>query len=39
MKAWSDSVDYQLSDGKRGGAIGTCTDENGKNIVRIVYGE
>ncbi len=38
-KAWSDSADYQLSDGKRGGAIGTCTDENGRNVVRIIYGE
>jgi type II secretory pathway pseudopilin PulG len=38
-KAWSDSVDYQMSDGKRGGAFGTCADENGGNVVRIIYGE
>jgi type II secretory pathway pseudopilin PulG len=38
-KAWSDSADYQLSDGKRGGSTGTCADENGKNVVRIIYGE
>ena len=38
-KAWSDSADFLASDGKRGGATGTCTDENGKNIVKIVYGE
>jgi hypothetical protein len=38
-KAWTDSVDFQMSDGKRGGAAGQCKDENGKNIVRIVYGE
>jgi type II secretory pathway pseudopilin PulG len=38
-KAWSDSVGYQLSDGKRGGAVGTCADENGKNLVRVTYGE
>lgn len=38
-KAWTDSVDFQISDGTRGGATGTCTEENGKNIVRIIYGE
>lgn len=38
-KAWSDSVDYQMSGGKRGGAMGNCTDENGKNTVRVIYGE
>jgi type II secretory pathway pseudopilin PulG len=39
MKAWSDSVGYQMSDGKQGGANGTCTDENGMNAIRIIYGE
>lgn len=38
-KAWSDSVDFQVSGGKRGGGIGTCVDENGKNTVKIIYGE
>jgi type II secretory pathway pseudopilin PulG len=38
-KAWSDSVGYQLSGGKSGGAEGTCTNENGQNSVRIVYGD
>ncbi len=38
-KAWSDSADYLMSDGATGGASGTCTDVNGKNVVRITYGE
>lgn len=38
-KAWTDSVDYQLSDGKQGGASGNCSGANGTNFVRIVYGE
>lgn len=38
-KAWSDSVGYQMSGGKSGGASGTCNAENGKNIVQITYGE
>jgi hypothetical protein len=38
-KAWTDSVDFQISDGKRGGADGACKDENGRNTVRITYGE
>ena len=38
-KAWSDSVDYLASDGRRGGAQGDCKDENGRNTVRIIYGE
>lgn len=38
-KAWSDSVDFQMSGGKRSGAVGTCTDENGKNTVSVTYGE
>ncbi|MBR5625573.1 MAG: hypothetical protein IKW67_02225 [Alphaproteobacteria bacterium] len=38
-KAWSDSVGYQMSDGKSGGAVGNCNAENGKNSVQITYGE
>lgn len=38
-KAWMDSAGYQLSDGKNGGASGTCADTNGKNTVYITYGE
>lgn len=38
-KAWTDSVDYKISGGKNGGATGTCTDEAGNNIIRIIYGE
>lgn len=38
-KAWTDSVGYQISGGKEGGATGRCTDANGQNIVQITYGE
>ncbi|MDE6570990.1 MAG: type II secretion system GspH family protein [Alphaproteobacteria bacterium] len=38
-KAWSDSVGYQMSGGKQGGATGTCNAAPGKNIVKITYGE
>ena len=38
-KAWSDSVGYQTSDGKQGGATGSCNLGNGRNIVSITYGE
>lgn len=38
-KAWSDSVDYQLSGGTRSGALGNCDAADGKNTVQIVYGE
>lgn len=38
-KAWTDSIGYQLSDGKQGGATGTCKGANGTNYVQIVYGE
>ena len=38
-KAWSDSVGYQLSGGKSGGATGNCTGTNGNNVVQITYGE
>lgn len=38
-KAWSDSVGYQMSDGKSSGATGTCTNANGRNTVQIIYGE
>ncbi len=38
-KAWSDSVGYQLSGGKNGGATGNCGAQNGQNTVQIIYGE
>lgn len=38
-KAWSDSVGYQLSGGKQGGAVGSCGGTDGKNSVQIIYGE
>lgn len=38
-KAWSDSVGYQISAGKNGGATGDCNNANGKNTVQITYGE
>lgn len=38
-KAWSDSIGYQMSGGKQGGAIGNCNDTNGKNTVYVTYGE
>ena len=38
-KAWSDSVGYQLSGGKQGGANGSCKGANGTNYVQIIYGE
>ncbi|MBQ2845298.1 MAG: hypothetical protein IJE79_04750 [Alphaproteobacteria bacterium] len=38
-KAWTDSIGYQLSDGKQGGATGSCKGANGTNYVQITYGE
>ena len=38
-KAWSDSVGYQQSGGKNGGATGNCSGTNGTNSVQIIYGE
>lgn len=38
-KAWSDSVGYQMSGGKDGGATGKCNAPDGKNVVQITYGE
>ena len=38
-KAWSDSVGYLATDGKQGGASGNCRMEDGKNVVKITYGE
>ncbi|MDR1361012.1 MAG: hypothetical protein LBJ18_01735 [Rickettsiales bacterium] len=38
-KAWSDSAGYLASDGKVSGADGDCNNTNGKNVVRVVYGE
>lgn len=38
-KAWSDSVGYQMSDGKQSGATGECGKDNGNNSVQIIYGD
>jgi hypothetical protein len=38
-KAWSDSVGYLATDGKQSGANGNCRMEDGKNVVKITYGE
>jgi type II secretory pathway pseudopilin PulG len=41
-KAWTDSVGYQTSNGKSGGAVAVPSDCNalsGQNSVQIVYGE
>ncbi len=38
-KAWTDSVGFQMSDGKQGGASGACKSDNGQNTVRITYGD
>lgn len=38
-KAWSDSVGYQMSGGKNGGASSNCAAGAGKNTVYITYGE
>ncbi len=38
-KAWSDSVGYQTSGHRQGGATGTCNAPDGKNTVSITYGE
>ena len=38
-KAWSDSVGYVATDGKQSGASGNCRMEDGKNVVKITYGE
>ena len=38
-KAWSDSVGYQMSDGKQSGATGDCRNENGNNSVQITFGD
>lgn len=38
-KAWSDSVGYLSSDGKQGGATGNCKSPDGRNTVKITYGE
>lgn len=38
-KAWSDSVGYQMSGGRQGGASGNCNAAPGKNVVKITYGE
>jgi hypothetical protein len=41
-KAWSDSIGYQLSDGKSGGAVAVpndCSATVGQNYIQITYGE
>lgn len=38
-KAWHDSIGYQMSNGKEGGASGRCADADGSNTVEIIYGE
>ena len=38
-KAWSDSVGYQISDGKSSGATGDCHNTNGNNSVQIIFGD
>lgn len=41
QKGWSDSAPYLISDGKIGGAEASpanCSAENGRNVIRIVYG-
>ena len=38
-KAWSDSVGYLATDGKQSGASGNSRMEDGKNVVKITYGE
>ena len=41
-KAWSDSTGFRASGGKQSGAVASpanCGDQNGKNTVRITYGE
>jgi hypothetical protein len=38
-KAWSDSVGFLATDGKQSGASGNCRMEDGKNVVKITYGE
>lgn len=38
-KAWADSVGYQMSGGKSGGATGSCKNANGGNVVTVTFGE
>lgn len=38
-KAWTDSIGYQMSGGKNGGATSNCAAPAGKNVVYITYGE
>ena len=38
-KAWSDSVGYQMSDGKSSGATGDCGNANGNNSIQITFGD
>ena len=38
-KGWEGSVGYEMSGRKQSGAIGNCNNQNGKNVVQIIYGE
>jgi type II secretory pathway pseudopilin PulG len=41
-KAWPDSASFKATGGKQGGATATptnCTDNSGRNIIKIIYGE
>ena len=39
VKAWTDSVGYEMSGRTESGAVGACTGPNGQNVVQITYGE
>lgn len=42
IKAWPDSAGYHASNGKQSGATASpsdCGDNNGRNVIRIIYGE
>ncbi len=38
-KGWEGSVGYEMSGRKQSGATGNCNNQNGKNVVQIIYGE
>ena len=38
-KAWRDSTGFQSSDGKSGGATGSCNSSDSDNSVQITYGD
>lgn len=39
QKAWTDSVQYLATDGKSGGAIGSCNNTLGQNTIKVIFGE